>query len=247
MLRTPSIAQTHRLEVSSIFRKKMLALLLADIIDFVPSTYLDFLLGFEWELRIWKTLYVKQNHSHLVRHFWGSMAEMENCSICKLCEKDPENVACDHDIDQAYDFAVICPACPPWSKLGQTVAVATPDQHKEFNCCFGDSGSAVTVVKKRRPLNVLFEEVPQFATVRDSTGRTGLERLSDDLFAIKDDKRRRVYVAYAYVKLGTTNWGGETPSRERCAYYMQTRWISRNIPGRLHKKKRVDDSTSSLD
>ena len=61
---------------------------------------------------------------------------------------------------------------------------------------------------------MVIEQVREFATVVDSTGRTGLQRLQDDVFLIRDESGRRYYRAIATMQVDSTAWG-DAPSRDR--------------------------------
>ncbi len=166
-------------------------------------------------------LYVQQNHGKKLRYFYRSMQDMEDCAqVANYGEHEVETNYETHE-DEQWDFACICPACPPLSMLNQSSDKGLPDDHRDFKVCFGKTGSAVSVIKARRPKSVLLEEIPQFATLQDSTGRTGLERLAEELFSIKVHGRR-YYKAFAYVKIDTSNWGDDIPSRERCVAFQCT-------------------------
>ena len=163
--------------------------------------------------------YMLANHKEYIRHVWasnGDMVDMPNCAI-HLDERDGY---CCQNVEASgkdWDFAWISPDCGPWSSLSNRDDRGTPDQEKEFQTCFGETNSAAALTLERMPKVICMEEVTGFATVKDSTGYTGLERL----VAVIMKKRRngkRYYQGWAAIEMETAHWGGA--SRKRLPYDM---------------------------
>ena len=140
---------------------------------------------------------------------------MIDCSVCTLHDTDPERERCDSwALDmEPDDLGVICPPCPPWSKLGNSTKRVFPDDIPSFFTTFGNKDSALAVMKTRFFKVTLIEEVPEFAVTVDSTGLTGLDRLKQEAFAIRK-QGKKWYTGLAAAKLSTTG-ESDSPNRTR--------------------------------
>ena len=153
--------------------------------------------------------FCRNNHGHLIGHFFESMLEMESDDggLCYF----HEGRCCKASLSD-YDFAVVCFPCQPWSSLGNRKNRAAPNQHKYWSAVFGAEGSAISLVRRKHPRIVLFENVDGFRTLLDDSGRTGLQRLEDEMYGIKGGGSR-FYRGSASVRITTDCWGA--PGRSR--------------------------------
>ena len=147
--------------------------------------------------------YCLNNHASAIRCYYTSIADMEVGAQCRKrcadgCLRERPPHATSH-------FAHISPPCQPWSSLSNSETRVKPNEHKLWDAVFGEGGSVISVTKQRLPHVVLFEEVLAFAQVLDSTGRTGLQRLCDELLGHRVGNKR-FYAGWASVELCPEAW-----------------------------------------
>ena len=118
----------------------------------------------------------------MMRHFFSDMLEMESpAGYCHLHDSD----MCGADSYESSDFSCVCFPCQPWSSLSNRADKPSPSAHPDFKNVFGTAGSSVSLMRSRKPSIALFENVEGFMYVTDDTGRTGVQRLCDEMFDIK--------------------------------------------------------------
>ncbi len=147
-----------------------------------------------------------------VRRFYESLLDMES-GPDGSCYNDIGSAAVHDGADGEFDFSFIGFPCQPWSSLANRADRPNPECHALWNAVFGAEGSSVSIAKIRHPFVLLFENVYGFAKLKDFSGRTGLQRLVDEIKSVKVNGRQW-YTGWRCCRVCTDSWGGA--SKPRC-------------------------------